>query len=225
MDKGNYWYRINSTCRSLCLAVVLFVSATAQPAVCQTDKQGYTPLFNGENLDGWVVIGPVKDAFTVEDGVLACTKAGGQWLRTTERYEDFILRLEYKISEGGNSGIFIRATRYGNPAYTGMEVQILDDAGKEPDVHSSGALYGSVAPKKNAAKPAGEWNEVEITCDGRRIAVVLNGELLYDIDINDYAVPLEGRTPLKERVRLGYIGLQDYGDPVWFRNIRIKVLD
>ena len=223
MDRFNPLSRVITRNYVLLAAALVFLAAPH--AFAQTDDPGFAPLFNGENLEGWEIVGPEKDAFTVEDGVLACTKPDGQWIRTTERYEDFVLRLEYKISEGGNSGVFIRSTRYGNPAYTGMEVQILDDAGKEPDVHSTGALYGAVAPEQNAAKPAGEWNEIEITCDGSRIAVVLNGVLLYEIDINNYAAPLEGRTPLKERVRKGYIGFQDYGDPVWFRNIRIKVFE
>ncbi|MFH1742250.1 MAG: DUF1080 domain-containing protein [bacterium] len=196
------------------------MAQTAKPAA---DDEGFVPIFDGNSLDGWTVAGPAKDAFGVEEGALVCKNpSGDDWIRTTTQYEDFILRLEYRISEGGNSGIFIRATRYGNPAYTGMEVQILDDAGKEPDVHSSGAIYGSVAPSQNASKPAGEWNSVEISCIKRQIKTVLNGIVLYDINLDDYETPLQRQTPLKFRVRKGYIGLQDHGNTVWFRNIRVK---
>lgn len=194
----------------------------AQAPNPDADEEGFVPLFDGRSLDGWVVAGPVKDSIVVKEGVIECSKPGGEWLRTKKQYENFVLQLEYKISPGGNSGIFIRSTRYGNPAYTGMEVQILDDAGKEPDKNSSGSLYASVAPSKNASKPAGEWNSIEITCIQRRVAVVLNGTLLYDISLDDYAVPLEGHTPLRDRVTKGYIGFQNYGNPVWFRSIRIK---
>lgn len=194
----------------------------AQASEPSEDEEGFAPLFDGKSLEGWVVVGPAKDAFEVKDGIIECNRPGGEWLRTKKQYEDFVLRLEYKISPGGNSGIFIRSTRYGNPAFTGMEIQILEDAGKEPDKQSSGALYASVAPSQNASKPAGEWNSVEITCVKRRVAVLLNGVLLYDINLDEYRIPLEGRTPLKDRVTKGYIGFQDYGNPVWFRNIRIK---
>jgi len=178
-------------------------------------EEGFVPLFNGKDLTGWHVMG--TKAWVVEDGVLVCTGEGGGWLRSDQQYEDFILRLEYKISKGGNSGIFIRASERGNPAYTGMEVQILDSYGRKPTTSTAGAIYGAVAPSKEASKPAGEWNEVEITCKGPIVIVVLNGEKIVETNMDEHP-------RLKGRLRKGYIGLQNHGSRVEFRNIRIKVL-
>ena len=184
----------------------------------------FTRLFNGRNLEGWVVKGP--KTWRVEEGVLICdgAKDEGQWLRSEKEYENFVLRLEYRvIRQGGNSGMFVRATDEGDPAFTGMEVQILTDYGEEPTVHSSGALYGSVAPKRNASKPHGQWNEMEIVCDNRRLMAILNGVQILDVDLDDESLPYEEK-PLHLRATKGYIGLQDHGDPVQFRNILLAKL-
>ena len=107
---------------------------------------------------------------------------------------------------------------------------------------SSGSIYDVRAPDKNMAKPAGEWNEVEITCKERRIKVVLNGETVHDVclddpELNPTVVPEEYKgkepnkipgyiqSPLAKRAQKGHISLQNHSSPVWFRNIRIKVLD
>lgn len=177
--------------------------------------EGFVPLFNGKDLAGWHIMG--TKAWIVENGVLVCTGKGGGWLRSAEQYEDFVLRLEYNISKGGNSGIFIRASDRGNPAYTGMEVQILDSHKRRPTTSTAGAIYGAVAPSKEASKPAGEWNEVEITCKGPIVIVVLNGEKIVEVNMDEHP-------QLKGRLRKGYIGLQNHGTRVEFRNIRIKLL-
>ncbi len=187
-------------------------------------ERGFTSLFNGKDLDGWVVKG--SKTWRVEKGVLICdgTEDEGQWLRSKKQYENFVLKLEYRVMErGGNSGIFVRATDEGDPAFTGMEVQILADHGEEPTIHGSGALYGSVAPKRNASKPHSEWNEVEITCNRRRLKVILNGVQILDVNLNDESLPYQ-QHPLHKRARQGYIGLQDHEDPVQFRNIRLAAL-
>jgi len=175
----------------------------------------FESLFNGEDLSGWNVEG--APSWSVRDGVIVCEGGGGGWLRSEQEYENFVWRLEYRISPGGNSGMFIRSTREGNPAFTGMEIQILDDYGKAPDPHSAGALYGSIAASKNMSKPAGEWNQVEITCQGRRVTVVMNGEKIIDANLDDYP-------ELRARVPQGYLGLQDHGDLVEFRNLRVRRL-
>lgn len=188
----------------------------------QGADEEFAPLFNGRDLDGWVVMG--AESWEVADGVLRTRGGRGGWLRTTREYENFVLRLEYRVErEGGNSGIFLRATERGNPAFTGMEVQILADHGRDPDVHSSSSLYGSVAPARNMARPAGEWNRVEITLDGRRLRAVMNGERVLDVDLDDRSLPFQER-PLHERARRGFIGLQDHQDRVEFRNLSIRVL-
>ncbi|NLB56782.1 MAG: DUF1080 domain-containing protein, partial [Lentisphaerae bacterium] len=121
-------------------------------------------------------------------------------------------------------GIFIRATEEGNPAFTGMEIQILDDHGKSPNKTSTGALYSAVAPSENLSKPAGEWNEVEIACIGRRLKVTMNGKRLYAVNLDDKHLnaQLPNDQKLNKRVPSGFIGMQNHGNLVKFRNIRIK---
>jgi hypothetical protein len=179
-------------------------------------ETGFTSL---SSMDAWIVEG--DKSWSVDKGVLAGGGKGG-WLRSAREYENLVWRLEYRVmKEGGNSGMFVRATRDGNPAFTGMEIQILADAGKPADVHSSASLYGSVAPSKNTAKPAGEWNVVEIVCDRRRLRATVNGEQVLNVDLDDKKLPHQEK-PLHERAAKGFLGLQDHGDRVEFRNLRIK---
>jgi len=178
-------------------------------------KQGFVSLFSGRDLSGWAVMG--EKSWTAENGLLACSGEGGGWLRSEKEYENFIWRLEYRISPGGNSGIFIRSTEQGNPAFTGMEIQVLDDYGKQPDTHTACAIYDAVAPTRNMSKPAGQWNRVEITCQGRNVVVIMNGEKIVNANLD--------RNPkLKDRVPKGYLGLQNHGSRVEYRRLRIKVL-
>jgi hypothetical protein len=195
------------------LVVVLVISvATAWSQQAETE---FVTLFNGKDLTGWHVMG--TPAWKVENGVLVCTGEGGGWLRSDKQYENFVLRLEFRISKGGNSGIFIRSALEGNPAFTGMEVQILDDYGRSPTPHTTGAIYDAVAPSKNMSKPAGEWNFVEIICSGPWVVVAMNGEEIVRVNMDEHP-------KLKGRLRRGYIGLQNHGSRVEFRNISIKEL-
>ncbi len=200
------------------------LSLLAGAALARTPDDGFTPLLNGKDLAGWVVTG--EPSWEVKGGVLATRgSASGGWLRSEKEYEDFVWRLEYRVlKEAGNSGLFIRAAKDGNPAFTGMEIQILADHGKPADVHSSCSLYGSVAPARNATKPAGEWNTVEITCKGRTLAVAFNGEKVLDVqNLDDPGIPFQEKS-LSARARKGFIGLQDHQDAVEFRNLRIREL-
>ena len=186
-------------------------------------EEGFVPLFNGVDLDDWRVIG--ADSWSVSNGIIVCIGEGSGWIRPKKEYEDFVLRLEYKISQQGNSGIFIRTSEKGRPAFEGMEIQILDDCGKEPTKKSTGAIYAAVAPDKNMSRPAGEWNQMEITCEGRQVRIWMNGERIADVNLDEHPEELKNEkpsTPLKNRLPKGYIGLQNHRSRVSFRNIRIK---
>ncbi len=196
-------------------AAILLLGIGAVAIWTQQAEEGFVPLFNGKDLTGWHVMG--SPSWKVEDGILVCTGEGGGWLRSDKQYENFVLRLEFRISKGGNSGIFIRSALEGNPAFTGMEIQILDDHGRDPAPYTTGAIYDAVAPKKNMSKPAGEWNFVEIICSGPWVVVAMNGEEIVRVNMDEHP-------KLKERLRKGYIGLQNHGSRVEFRNIRIKEL-
>jgi hypothetical protein len=187
--------------------------------------EGWVSIFNGKDLTGWEIMGPAKDAFYAEDGVLVCNGKGGEWIRYTEKLDNFVLQLEYKVTRRANSGVFLRSQEKGHPAYTGFEVQILDDYGHPANTHVSGAIYDVVAATENMSKPTGEWNKLEITCDGPKVIVALNGTKVIDINLDEFTKPIgKFKTPYAELPRTGYIGLQDHGFPLWFRNIRLKKL-
>ena len=181
---------------------------------------GFKLLFNGKDLTGWAHNGK-PGSFTVKDGIIVGDRLErwdlAYWLSTEREYGDFELRLQYKIGEGGNSGIFIRAPHEGRASLMGMEVQIVDDhAGKDaPGVSNTGAIYRVVAPKALASKPAGQWNDLWILCDGDLVKVTLNRQVITDATMAAYK-------QLQSRPRKGYIGLSAHTKPTQFRNIRLR---
>jgi hypothetical protein len=182
-------------------------------------------LFDGNTLTGWKTVNG-KGAWSAADGCIRCEGRGDAWLRTEKEYANFVLRLEYAIAKGGNSGVFIRVPEEGRSSRIGFEVQILDDAGKPPNKGSTASLYDIIAPKENRSRPAGEWNELEIAARGRRVVISLNGATVVDADLDDPAAnaALDDDHKMSRRRRKGYIGLQDHGALVRFRNIRIREL-
>jgi len=204
-------------------------------AMLTTGCQSYRPLFDGATLDGWTaldsksnVISADDMSFSVQDGTLHCSGVGKDyWIREKGVYGDFILRLEYKLAKDTNSGIFLRVPDRKHPAFSGFEVQILEDYGKEPGTHTNGAIYDVIAPCVNASVAAGEWNAVEVRCEGPRCKVVLNGKKIIDVNFDDekFSEPIgKFDFPYKDLPRKGYIGVQNHGGKVWFRNIRIREL-
>jgi hypothetical protein len=155
-------------------------------------------------------------------------------------YRDFELRMDFKIGEMANSGVFLRGDREGgDPAYSGCEVQILDDFDWEAVTGSrlrewqfTGSLYASVPPAQRALKPLGGWNTYHITYVGSRLKVELNGVTLYDVDTFEVPVAYEDQPAFRDRVAAGFIGLQRHAPRqaageawAWFKNIFIRELD
>lgn len=214
----------------LLAGLAIGLTAPAQELTTDEAHEGFFPLFNGENLKGWWIRNG-ESGFVVEDGLLISTgeEGGGDWLFTDDTYRNFVLRYEYRIEPvgQGNSGVSIRATKENDPAFSGMEIQII-----RPDWETAwqraGALYATVPPGVRADKPAGEWNSVEVLADGERIRTTMNGEVLYDIKISDYTPEKIGESewqkPLNNRAATGHIALQNHGNRVTFRNIRLKEL-
>ena len=206
---------------TLGLIYALSLTLASAAAFADGDEKGFVPLFNGENLDGWQ--GDL-DGHSVEDGKLIC--AGGR-LFTKKVYENFVFRFEFKTVAGGNNGVGIRTPATGNPAYEGMEIQILDNdhpkyAGiKEWQRH--GSIYGVAAAKKVSLKPGGEWNSEEIRAEGSRIKVTFNGEVIVDVDIAKIE-PIDGKKHPGLLNKKGHIGFLGHGARFEMRNLRILEL-
>ncbi|MBI5684143.1 MAG: DUF1080 domain-containing protein [Verrucomicrobia bacterium] len=220
-----------STLFAACAALALIVSLTAGPLHTQ-DADGFVPLFNGKNLDGWQ---GATEVYAVEDGKLVCTKHGpgekestNKNLFTTKEYADFILRFEFKLEPGANNGVAVRSPLEGHIAEVGMEIQILDDSAecyKNLAPHQyHGSIYLLAPAKRGHLKPVGEWNNEEIMFQGRRARITLNGVVIVEVDLDnlEYKKYLDRNTG---RMRAkGHIGFLGHGSRVEFRNIRIKKL-
>jgi len=186
----------------------------------------WKPLFNGKDLTGWKSIDGPEGSFKVEDGMLYCSGGGAGWLSTDKEYGDFELELEFRAPKGGNSGVFLRAPHTGNPAFAGMEIQVLDDYddqySKLQDYQYCGSLYDVVAAKPRVTKKAGEWQKMHILCQGNKVKVTLNGTQVVDADLTAHK-DKEPTHPGLTRTK-GYIGLQDHGSRLDYRNIKLKDL-
>ena len=189
--------------------------------------KGFTSLFNGKDLDGWKSTGNMK-VWGADNGVIFCEGGGGGYLMTTKEFGDYELRLEYKMPKGGHSGVAIRSPLKGDPAYVGMEIQLIDDEGwpgKLEKWQNTGGIYNVVPPKKINNRPIGEWNKMTITAKGRQITIVNNGETLVDANLDGYVKEHGKRHPgILESNKQGHIGFQSYNKRVEFRNIILKAL-
>jgi hypothetical protein len=218
------------------------------------DDSGWITLFDGKTTNGWHSYGKdhVGSAWKVENGVLHLdaaskkeSKAEGGDMVTNEEYENFDLKIEWKISPKGNSGIIFYvkddAKRYPNTYNTGPEMQVLDNGSPtvlgHPDgklySHRAGDLYDLLASKE-AAKPAGEWNQAEVISNKGKLDFYLNGvHTLSTTMWNDIWKKMIAISKFKDTendmkdfgtFKKGKIALQDHGDEVWYRNIKIKKL-
>lgn len=221
-----------ATTLTTALMPLVAVLATSLISGCTTPtkESGYESLFDGKTLKGWRSVGAPTSSYKVEDGAIVCTPAGRN-LFTEREFSDFILRFEFKLEDGSNNGIGIRAPFEGDAAYLGMEIQVLDekaaDAGKWGKLHPEqyhGSVYDVLAAKRGALKPNGEWNEEEIIAVGRRIKVTLNGTVLLEADLNTVTNPEKIRKHPGLFRESGHIGFLGHGDKVSFRNLRIKDL-
>ena len=213
----------------------------------QMNQDEWQILFDGTSFDGWHFYnaGTIAEPWKLENGAMVFyppenyPEGISYNIVTDTDYTDFVLSLEWKVSEGGNSGIFwgvFEDEKFGQPYQTGPEIQVLDDE-RHPDAkngttHQAGALYDMVAPSKKAVKPAGEWNQVELTVNHQTNSghVLLNGIKIVEFPVHgeDWeAMVAKSKFADWEGFgahRTGKIGLQDHGDIVAYRNIKIKKL-
>jgi len=224
---------------ALLLCAVAVAVATPLLAGPAAAEKGFVPLFDGTDLKGWRT---TSSHWVAENGVIALKDRSDNeehndaYLWTEKQYGDFVLELEYKtppLPGDANSGVFLRTKDTSDPVPTGIEIQILNVKPDAPIARNSpGAVYDLVAPSKIMHRP-GQWNSYIITCNGSRITVNLNGAVVSQADLDQWTTARRNPDgsknkfprPLKDFARTGYIGLQDHGLPVWFRNVRIKQLD
>jgi hypothetical protein len=207
-------------------AIVLCSAAVADD---KPNEQGFVSLFDGKSLNGWI---GAKDAYRAEDGRIVCVEGTAGNLLTEKEYRDFVFRFEFRLSPGANNGLGIRCPNVakGNLHLEGIELQILDDtADKYKDLKPyqfHGSVYGIQPAKRGSLKPVGEWNSQEVTVQGRRIQVVLNGQTTVDVDLDEATKngTMDGQPHPGLSRETGHLGFLGHGDQVEFRNLRIKEL-
>jgi HEAT repeat protein len=199
------------------------------PELDELEKaDGFQPLFDGRDLEGWT---GAREGCAVEAGrlvVLPEAKSGN--LFTEREFSDFVLRFEFKLHPAANNGVGIRAPLEGDIAYTGMEVQVLEDGSplywdlKPYQYH--GSVYGVIPARRGTLRPPGEWNSEEITVQGRRVRVTVNGVTVVDGDLDEASAggAMDGREHPGLGRASGNIGFLGHGSRVEFRNIRLKEL-
>ena len=192
-------------------------------------EPGFTRLFNGKNLDGWV---GNKESYRAENGMIVIDPQGGGGgnLYTEKEYGNFILHFEFQLTPGANNGLGIHAPLEGDAAYVGKELQILDNRAKKyaelQTYQYHGSVYGVVPARRGFLKPVGEWNQQTVIVNHPKIKVILNGTTILEGDYLEASK--DGTLDHKEHPGLerssGHIGFLGHGDVVHFRNIRIKEL-
>jgi hypothetical protein len=198
-------------------------------------KEGFHLLFDGQGTVGWrgFRAAEVPAGWQAVDGALTRTGEGGDII-TTDEFQNFELRLEWNISAGGNSGIMYRVTEEAEATYeTGPEMQVLDDArhadGKSR-LTAAGSCFGLYPAPAGIVRPPGEWNEVKIIVNGPHVEHWLNGTkaVEYELGSAEWEAKVKGskfaQWPGFGRAAKGHIALQNHGDQVAYRSIRIRVL-
>ncbi|MFQ5632142.1 MAG: DUF1080 domain-containing protein, partial [bacterium] len=215
-----------------------FVVDIPDHSTLAADSLGWISLFNGKTFDGW-------RGFRKHDmpagweitsaGELYFNGKGKGDIVTTHQFGNFELELEWKISPGGNSGIFYWVTEDDFASWrTGPEMQVLDNTahkdGKKA-LTSAGSNYALHAPASDVTKPVGEYNHARIIANGTHVEHWLNGEKIveYEIGSSEWQALVDaskfGKMPNYGKNRNGHIALQDHGDEVWYRNIRVRLLN
>lgn len=206
-------------------ACALMLVCVASVAVAQEGGKWVDTLAGGELSKHWTTTGN----WTLDEkGVATLTPRPGEkgWTRydaylwSKETYTDFEVDFEYQVEKSGNSGFYFHVGDVKDPVAKGIEVQIYDSGSKAKDArltdHDSGGVIPGIPPAKNTAKPSGEWNRFEIRCQGDKLTIRLNGEVVNEVDLT--------HERLKDRPKSGRIGFQDHGLPLKLRNIKVRSL-
>jgi HEAT repeat protein len=202
---------------------------TPVPTITEAERsEGFVPLFNGRDLEGWT---GAAASYVAEDGkIVVHPERGGGNLYTQKEYADFVVRFDFKLTPAANNGLGVRAPLEGDAAYVGMELQILEDGSPVYwDLHPyqyHGSVYGVVPAKRGVQKPVGEWNSEEATVEGRRVTVVVNGITVVDADLDEASAggTMDGKEHPGLKRPAGHIGFLGHGSRLELRNIRVKEL-
>jgi hypothetical protein len=231
--------------RWLTAAAILLAITFAMPAAESKakDEEGFVPLFPKDGVvQDWLVRSwsdvnkpaDPRTVWVVKDGILHGGEPRGSWLLSKQQYGDFILKFDFKLGPTGNSGCALRAPLFGDPAFDGMELQMADyrynTAAKDSEL--TGGIYRAIAPRQQVYKPT-EWNSYIVTLQGAKMHVVLNGEVILDLNLDEQTqkVVRHNGQPcpaVKDRPRRGHIGFQELSrgaEHAQIRNARIKVPD
>ncbi len=218
------------------LFAFLVVCGLVMCGVARAQEAGWTSLFDGTTLTGWKSYSgkPIGSQWVVEDGAIHLTAGGGGDIVTEQEFGDFEFQFQWKVAPGANSGVMYRV-RPGDkaPYFSGPEYQVLDDArhrdGGNPKT-SAAALYGLIAGEGRELKAVGEWNTGKIVVQGNHIEHWLNGRKVVETDTGtDAWRAMIAGSKFKDWKQFaaapaGMICLQDHGDKVWFRDLRIREL-
>lgn len=215
------------------LAIAVCAATTRaedKPKAAEKAPEGFAALFDGKSLSGWKPTGKAE-VWAAEGGSIVCKGGGGGYLLTEKEYANFEFRCEYKWAKaGGNSGVGLRTPEKGDPAYQGMEIQLIDDEGWESvnksklaDYQHTGSIYDVQPAKAAKNSKIGEWNTVKIVCAGRKVTVTQNDVELVNANLDDYKAKADKNHPGLKREK-GHIGFQSYNVHVEFRNVYIKEL-
>ncbi len=208
------------------IAVREIPAEEANTILAESHADGFESKFNGTDLTGWT---GAAENYEVVDGAIRCKDGHGGILHTTDEYSDFVVRLEFKVPPAGNNGLAIRTDGTGDPAYAAMcELQVLDSEhqnyAKVDPRQCHGSAYGIIPAARGFQRTAEIWNFQEVTVDGSKLKVELNGNVILDGDLATVTEYLADTPhPGKERTS-GFFGFAGHSDPVSFRNVKIKRL-
>ena len=188
------------------------------------DDADFTSIFDGATFRGWQ---GDTDSYEIVDGAIRCKAGMGGNLFTKESYGDFAVRLQFRLPPGGNNGLAIRYPGEGDPAYTGCEIQVLDDTDAKyatlKPYQYHGSVYGVVPSQRGYLRPVGEWNFEEVVVRGSHVTVTLNGTTIVDADLAGVPSQLGDKHTGKDR-KDGFFGFCGHNDAVAFRDVSIKRL-
>jgi len=225
-------------CNISLMVIVGFVVGLSHTSALRAADDDFVPLFDRDSLAGWKISDwsnvtiPQKvkgTAWRIEAGALYGL-GKRTWLISPKQYSDFVLKFDSKISKGSNGGVGLRFSLVGDPAYTAMEIQIVDAVvyygGRARPEQRTGSIYDEIAAKPDAVKPVGQWNSWEITAHGSQVTIVLNSQKIIDIDLSREIKARQKKGPaLAQRPLKGHIGFQNLNGTITLRNIMIKQLN